>query len=249
MTLTVLGTATPYPRPDQPCSGYLVQHGETALWMDAGPGTLAELQRHCPLEALSGVWVSHSHADHSADLLAAYYALRFSALKPSFPLPLVAPTGLIERLEAFLGPNAPATLPTVFDLVEMRGWGESALGGLGLEWGPVDHGTPASGLRVTAGGATLAYSGDTAPCTSLVELADGADLLLCEVGYDNAPVDSPAVHCTPENAGTMASRAGVKRLLLTHLAETLTHEQAVDRAATAFDGPIEVATSGLAVTV
>jgi ribonuclease BN (tRNA processing enzyme) len=46
MDLTVLGGATPYPRPGAPCSGYLVRHGGTRLWMDAGTGTLAALQEH-----------------------------------------------------------------------------------------------------------------------------------------------------------------------------------------------------------
>ena len=64
MKLTILGTATPYPRPDNPCSGYLVQHGITSIWMDAGTGTLAELQRHIPLDRLDAIWISHAHADH-----------------------------------------------------------------------------------------------------------------------------------------------------------------------------------------
>ncbi|WP_328607663.1 hypothetical protein OG943_00515 [Amycolatopsis sp. NBC_00345] len=38
-TVTVLGSATPYPRPGNPCSGYLLGHGATKIWLDAGPGT------------------------------------------------------------------------------------------------------------------------------------------------------------------------------------------------------------------
>ena len=91
MKLTILGTATPYPRPDNPCSGYLVQHGDTSIWVDAGTGTLAELQRHITLDRLDAIWISHAHADHSADLLTAYYALRFSDLTLTRPLPLIGP--------------------------------------------------------------------------------------------------------------------------------------------------------------
>ena len=37
---------------------------------------------------------------------------------------------------------------------------------------PVVHPVPAYGLRVTAGGATVAYSGDTGPCAALDQVAD-----------------------------------------------------------------------------
>ena len=75
LSLTVLGCATPYPSADNPCSGYLVSNGDTRLWMDAGTGTLGPLQRHTRLEDLDAIWISHLHADHSADLLTACYAL------------------------------------------------------------------------------------------------------------------------------------------------------------------------------
>ena len=243
-TLTVLGSATPYPRPDQPCSGYLLQHEGTKIWVDAGTGTLAELQRHISVGDLSAIWISHSHADHSADLLTAYYALRFSALRPSKPVALYCPPGLIERLGAFLGPKAPALLPEVFEIHEFDGWGGERVGELELEWGPMDHGMPAYGLRATAGGVSLAYSGDTAPCQGLIELAEGADLLLAEAGYDTAPSDEPAVHLTPEDAGRAATSARVKRLLLTHIDETLDPAEAVERAGAEFPGGVFAAKAG-----
>lgn len=37
--LTVLGAATPYPRPDAACSGYLLRAAGSTVWVDAGPGT------------------------------------------------------------------------------------------------------------------------------------------------------------------------------------------------------------------
>jgi ribonuclease BN (tRNA processing enzyme) len=214
--LTVLGTSTPYPRPDAPCSGYLVQHGGTSIWVDAGTGTLAELQRHIPLSDLDAIWISHSHADHSADLLTAYYALRFGDAKPTRPLPLIGPPGLVDRLVGFLGHRSAAVIPEVLAVTEMRGWGEATVGALTLGWGPVNHGMPAFGLRVEGGGRTLAYSGDSAYCQGLVELATDVDLFLCEAGASRHPTDG-AVHCTPEDAARIATEAGARRLVLTHL--------------------------------
>lgn len=216
MKLTILGTATPYPRPDNPCSGYLVQQGDTSIWVDAGTGTLAELQRHIPLSGLDAIWISHAHADHTADLLAAYYALRFADAIPTKPLPLIGPPGLADRLVGFLGHRSAVVIPEVFEVTEMRGWREIVVGDLALGWGPLDHGMPAFGLRVEAMGSVIAYSGDSAYCEALVELAEGADLFLCEAGASQHPPEG-AVHCTPEDAARLATTAGVKRLLLTHI--------------------------------
>jgi ribonuclease BN (tRNA processing enzyme) len=251
MRLTVLGTSTPYPRPGNACSGYLLQsdaaEGErpTSVWIDAGTGTLAELQRHLHPADLDAIWISHRHADHTADLLVAYYALRFADRRPEHPIPLIGPEGLLERMAAFLGPSSVAELPRVFDTQEMSGWGERGIGSLTLEWGPVQHGVPAFGLAVGDGTTRFAYSGDSAPCVSLEELAEGAGTLLLEAGYDTGPGedDAPAHH-TPEDAGRTATAAGVPRLVLTHVAETVTPEAAAERASAHFAGETVVAAPG-----
>jgi ribonuclease BN (tRNA processing enzyme) len=247
MKLTVLGSSTPYPRPDNPCSGYLLQHDDTAIWVDAGTGTLGELQRHVSPAALTAIWISHSHADHTADLLTAYYALRFGEVELEHPLPLFCPTGLRDRLTGFLGPQSKKGLPRVFDFIELDGWGEQRVGAIDLAWGPLDHGMPAFGLSASAAGTTIAYSGDTAFCAGLVELAEGAQTLVCEVGYAEHPQDEPAVHCTPEDAGRAAREAGVKRLVLTHIDGSLDRVTAIARARSAFDGEIGCAVPGFVV--
>ncbi len=243
MKLTVLGTATPYPRPGNPCSGYLLQSGSTSVWVDAGTGTLAELQRHIGLDELDAIWVSHSHADHTADLLTAYYALRFADIRIEHPVALYCPPGLRERLAGFLGPQSGKGLQRVFQFIELKGWGDSKVGSLELSWAPVDHGMPAFALRASADGQSIAYSGDTAYCESLVELADGADLLLCEVGYTALPAELPPVHCTPEDAGRIAREARVPRLTLTHIG--LDSTEAATRAASVYEGDVQVAAPGV----
>ncbi|MCU1514827.1 MAG: beta-lactamase domain protein [Microbacteriaceae bacterium] len=224
-----------------------MQHGRTSVWVDAGTGTLAELQRHVSLDSLDAIWISHAHADHSADLLTAYYALRFSELAPAGPVPLIVPPNLVDRLVTFLGPGAVKTLPKVFDITQMGGFGELVIGDLALEWGPVDHGMPAYALRITGGGASVAYSGDTAPCGSLVELAAGATLLLCEAGYDVAPPSNGVVHCTPEDAARIATTAGAHRLLLTHVDAGIA--DAAGRAAKSFAGSVGIAIPGQVISL
>lgn len=93
LTLTVLGTASPHPGPDTPCSGYLVRGGGAEVWVDAGFGSFAELRRHTDPARLSGIWISHLHADHSADLAAAFYGFAYGGITLAAPIPVYAPDG------------------------------------------------------------------------------------------------------------------------------------------------------------
>jgi len=67
---------------------------------------------------------------------------------------------------------------------------------------------------VTAGNATVVYSGDTDASENLITLARDADLLICESALpDELKTEG---HLTPSLAGKMAQQAGVKKLVLTH---------------------------------
>ena len=244
--LTVLGVSTPYPRPDAPCSGYVVRAGARSLWVDAGSGTLGNLLRHVRLEDLSGIWLSHLHADHSADLLTAYYALRFSELAPQRPIPVFGPRGWAERMEHFLASDAPNPMAAVFDVHELDGAMTTTLDDtFALAAVPVAHNVPAFGLRVTFGdGTVFAYSGDTAPCPALAALAASADLLLCEAGAPDRTREAAQGHSSPEGAAELAREARVRRLLLTHLAPGSEAADVARRAAAVFGAPVEVARTG-----
>ncbi|MEV6239190.1 MBL fold metallo-hydrolase [Lentzea sp. NPDC051838] len=236
LDLTVLGCATPYPSTDNPCSGYLVSNQDTRVWMDAGTGTLGPLQRHTSLEDVDAIWISHLHADHSADLLTAYYALLFADISRP-PLPLYGPPGIADRLAGFLT-NGPERSPveSAFAITELHDGHVAEVGSMRLTTAAVSHGIPAFAVRIDAGG-SLTYSGDTAPCDSLVDLARGTDVLLCEA---ESPDLSP-VHHTPEGAGETARAADAGRLIVTHVGRFLTPQEAVTRASSRYDGPVSYA--------
>lgn len=66
--------------------------------MDAGSGTLGALREHIRLDQLDGIWISHLHADHCADLLTAYYGLLYAEVELAAPVPLLAPPGIATGL-------------------------------------------------------------------------------------------------------------------------------------------------------
>lgn len=245
LRLTVLGSATPYASVDNPCSGYLVSGGGTHVWVDAGSGTLAQLQRHVRLDALDAIWISHLHADHSADLLTAYYAALFADIQLATPIPLYGPPGIADRLAHFLtNTSTRSPVESAFAVHELHDGHQARVGALTLTSRAVAHGIPAFAVRIEAEGRSLVYSGDTAPCANLTRLAKGCDVLLCEAESAQAPPEGEQVHHTPEDAGDTAGAARAGRLLVTHVGRFLTPQQAVARASARFDGPVDYAAPG-----
>jgi len=243
LTLTVLGTASPHPGPGRPCSGYLLRGGGAEVWVDAGPGTFAELQRHTNPARLTAIWISHLHADHSADLLAAVYAFAFGGLTPPAPIPVYAPPGAAHRLAGFFGRADTRFLSGVLDFQPLYDGHEVRHWNLKLASRAVVHDVEAYGLRAECAGRVLAYSGDSGPCTALVELAAESDVFLCEADLDRHG-EGEQVHLTPEDTGDIARKAGARELIVTHVGPTLTRDMATARAAVAFAGRTSTAFEG-----
>jgi ribonuclease BN (tRNA processing enzyme) len=238
---TTLGNA-PFPKPLDPCSGYLLQAGGANVLVDIGGGSLAALQQYIRLQDLHAVWISHLHADHFADMPLLYYAFAFSE-GPLRKIPVLGPVGWADRVEAFVKSSVDHKMKSFFQVVELKDRGIAEIGDLRIQARSVEHGVPAFGLTARFGERRLAYTGDSGPCENLVTLAKGARVLVAECF--SREIEIPSVHLSPEDAGLIAAQASVARLVLTHLGPTLQEDEAVERAASTFNGAIEVAHPGM----
>ncbi len=246
-TLTPLGTAAPHPQPGRPCSGHLVEAGGAKVWMDAGPGTFAELQRHLHPGELTAIWISHLHSDHWTDLIAAEAGISDGGLGIDRPIPVYAPADAPRRLAGFYGKPDLGPLAEVFAFHALEDGHTVDLDGAQLATHAVVHGIEAYGARITYDGAVLAYTGDSGPCPELGRLARGADVLLAEAYVDRH--EGERVHLTPEDAGALAREAGVQTLLVTHVGPSLTPDEATDRAREEFGGHTVRAREGVAYEI
>ncbi|MFH9862815.1 MBL fold metallo-hydrolase [Streptomyces sp. NPDC017202] len=246
LSLTVLGTASPHPGPGRPCSGHLVRGGDAEAWVDAGPGTFAELQGHTDPRRLTAIWISHLHADRSADLLAAVHAFAFGDTTPPAPVPVRAPRDRARRPAGFLGRPDVRFLDGIPDFRALRDGHAVRHRNLRPTSRAVLRDTGAYGLRAECQGGVLAHSGDGGPCDVLTGLAAGSDLFLCEADVDAHREGEQPVHLAPEGAGACAK--GARELLVTHVGPTLTREAAADRAARVFGGRTAAAREGYTVS-
>jgi ribonuclease BN (tRNA processing enzyme) len=231
--LTVLGCCGSYAAAGGACSGYLVQGGGVNLWLDAGPGTLANLQDHLDLDALDGIVLTHAHPDHWVDLLPFHNVVRY--IRRRSGLPVWSPRRVQELTEAVNGEIGHA-----FDWTIIDSSSHVELGGLRLSFSRTDHPPETLAVRIDGDGASLGYSADTGPGWSLTELGGGLDVALCEASM--AVADERKVqHLSGRQAGITAAKAGVGRLLLTHLQPGVDAAQQLADASATFSGPVELA--------
>ena len=248
MRLTVLGCSGTYPGPDSPCSGYLVEHDGFRLVLDLGPGALGPMQRAIGLLDVDAVYVSHLHADHCTDLVGMSYARRYHPDGTPPLLPVYGPAGLADRLCGVFEAPPPDRLQQVYDFREVP-VGQQQIGPFTVTTARMNHPVECHGIRVESGGRALAYSGDTARTSRLVDLARDADAFLCEASWPEAPDLPGGLHLTGREAGEHAAQAGAKRLLLTHLLPWVDPAVMEAEAREAYGGPLELVRSGAAYEV
>jgi ribonuclease BN (tRNA processing enzyme) len=243
MRLTVLGCAGSFPGPEAPCSAYLVEADDFRLLVDFGTGSLSSLQRYAGLMAVDAIVLTHLHCDHFFDACMFVVVRRYAPGAPYPPMPVYAPTGAPDRLAAAYSADQ-SPLDDVYTFYGLQP-GTFPIGPFAVTVDRVNHPIETYGVRIEHGGGVIAYSADTAPCDALVRLAQGADLFLCEASYLDDEPHPPDLHLTGREAGEAATKAGVGRLLLTHLVTAWGSEaQTYEAARAAFDGPVDIVRPG-----
>jgi ribonuclease BN (tRNA processing enzyme) len=245
--LTIVGCSGSYPGPDAAASCYLLEEDDAdgrtwRILLDLGSGSLGPLQRYTDVLAVDAVFLTHLHPDHCIDLCGYYVVRKYHPDGPQPTIPVFGPVGTAERMAAAYGMPPDPGMSGEFDF---RVHGDPVtFGPLVVDAVPVDHPVPAYGFRVSSGGRTLAYSGDTGPCPGLDALAEGADLLLAEASFRTVDHNPGGLHLTGAECGRAAQHGAVGRLVLTHIPPWFDPGLAVAEAKEEFAGPIDLAVAG-----
>jgi ribonuclease BN (tRNA processing enzyme) len=216
-----------------------VRSGNAHVLVDCGATSLVGLRRlGLDPSTIDGVVVSHLHGDH-------FGGLPFLVLDQQFahrarPLVVAGPPGLAERLaqaQEVLFPGSSA-VERRFELqvLELAARApRSVAPGVEVMGVPVVHasGAPAYGLRLVCDGTIVGYSGDTAWTETLVEIADQADLFICEAYVFDRAI---RYHLSYATLHRQRARLGCRRLILTHLSADMLDRRAWLEAEVADDG-------------
>ena len=261
MKMTIIGCSGSFPGPGSPASCYLVTafDGERTwrILLDLGSGALGVLQRYMDLEDIDAIFLSHLHPDHCMDICGLHVAVHWNPNGWNRDLITVwGPEATADRMATAYGLELDPGMHEDFDFNHWVPRQEVKLGPFTVSAVPVRHPVEeAYAIRVEAteplqDGTTrtsvLAYSGDTDSCEGLVEAAHDADMFLCEAAFEEGRDDGiDGVHLTGKRAGEMATAAGAKRLLLTHIPVWTDVNTVVDEAKTTYDGGLAIAVSGV----
>lgn len=218
----------------------------TPLVMDMGPGTMGALQKVADPSEVNVVF-SHLHPDHCLDFPAMIVWRRYSpaGCEPGTIMRGPADTSLrLGSAAAEVG----GEIDDFSDIINLTPWeaGQTSdIGGFSVSVDRVFHPPESYGIRVEApNGPTLTYSGDTAYCSQLVELAHNTDVLLCEATWPHEGDYPEGLHMSGYEAGKTATEAGAKALILTHIPPWTDRDVIVAEARTSFSGPVRAAVAG-----
>ncbi len=211
-----------------------------SLLLDLGAGAFPALRRAIDPNTIDAVAVTHLHGDH-------FGGIPFLVLEQHFrhrqrPLILAGPQGLPARLrlaeqamypDFFSAPGRPRFEVREVALDETP----RDLGGASVSAHPVEHIESAEphGIRVSAAGKVIAYSGDARWSEALPKLAKGADLFICEAS--NFEHDDPA-HISYRTLMKHRSELDCRRIILTHMTRDVLDRIAEVELETASDGMV-----------
>jgi len=244
-----LGSSGAVPGRDRDTTSILFVAGDDAVLVDCGGSPAQKLMlAGTDPRALSRMVITHMHPDHAYGLPSLVQTLfllgRTAPLRIACREEHLAPLRALLDLFGLL--ERPGFFPFVWEPVPPReGIAVGTPGGFAITASPNSHGAmPNMALRFEAPGRpAVVYSSDTEPCAAVVALARGAHTLIHEATFSERRQRGIGAHSTAAQAGEIAARAGVTRLILAHIDAGLHGEIDAlrEEARAQFPGEVEIA--------
>lgn len=244
MKLTTIGFWGGYPKANEASAGYILQHKGFNLVIDFGSGVLSKMQNFLSPEQIDAVILSHYHADHVADIGVLQHARFIKSFLGEKPKCLPIYGHKLEEQEF-----SKLTYKDITKGVAYDGQSSLTVGPFQVQFLQTNHPVPCFAVRIEADGKTVVYTGDTSFKEELISFSHDADLLLCECNFYGNQDGKNAGHMNSMDAGTLAQKAKVKQLILTHLPHYGELSTLQKEAAEMYDGSISLAASGQIITI
>lgn len=264
ISLTLLGTGSPRPDLERSGPSQTLHIGDQTILIDCGEGTTAQLMKaKINPQDIEVLFFTHLHSDHFLGygqfLLGGWGMGRRK-------LTVVGPKGLKKfhdtlinmyeediRYRTSLGRPGNGILDV--NIIELDGPGQVPdVIPAKVTAASMVHNVPTFGYRFEMVDKIVVVSGDTAPTPNIESLATNADLLVQDACLAKTAIyrdtKDPELqkiwdnlqkeHCSPAQAGDIATKANVKKLVLTHFLPNIIPEEAYTEAKETFHGEVIV---------
>ena len=251
LKITLCGTSSPLPAPGRAQACIAVETPKHLYLVDAGSGSAATAAlAGVPTEKLRGILLTHFHSDHISDI-GDFNLNSWVAGRPQ-PLQVIGPDGVDRIVEGLnityeldrgyrVSHHGAEFLNPELGILQSRSISEGVIvdeDGLRITAFEVSHPPiePAFGYRLDYGGRSVVISGDSLVTDKIVEISDGADVVLhdamelqlvqtAENVLRNAGVTRTATvlhdiqdyHATTEDLQRLVDEAEIGLLALYHL--------------------------------
>ena len=263
MEITLLGTGSPIPDARRGGPATLVRAGGQTILVDAGRAVVMRLAGAGTLPVLlNAVLITHLHSDHITDLndvITTHWVM--TGIET--PLNVYGPPGtqtVVDGILMMLAPDISYRLAHHTDtltykpnvvVTEVKPGATFAIGDVQVRVARTHHQPvePTIAFRLEHDGKSVVLGGDGIPCDTLDEICAGADAYVQTVIREDLVKlinnkrfqDILDYHSTVEQAAQTATKAGIKKLILTHYVPSMQPGQEEEWRAFAakyFDGEI-----------
>ncbi|MBI4683374.1 MAG: MBL fold metallo-hydrolase [Nitrospirae bacterium] len=240
MKLIVLGSGTCVPSLTRNAPGYYLEAEKSQILVDCGSGTLLQLEKAGKsYKHIDAVFITHRHPDHFADLMPLIQALiatpEFRREKDLF---IIAPRGFIVYYEKAIASILGKPKDFTVTLIEIEDK---------LDFGPFHiftektvHSSDSIAYRFEHKDQSVVFTGDADYDQGIVELSINAGLLIADCSFPDS--EKTKGHLSSKECGLIAKKAGVKKLLLSHLYPSgISYDERLRECKAVFEGEVMLA--------
>lgn len=220
MKITVLGSGTAALRLNRNMSSYLSEIDNKKILFDSGPGTIRQLLRlKVNLLDIDHIFYTHLHNDHINDLPAIIFSNNYGNLRKK-ELNLYGPIKFKKYYKILM--KKILKIEKLYYSINVKNMKNNTIATIPLnnkknliiKSKKSKHTDSSVSIRIEYKNKSIVYSGDTDYSDNIINLSNNADLLILECSFpDHKKIYG---HLTPSLCGKIASKAKVKRLVLTH---------------------------------
>ena len=256
LVITPLGTVSPYCKGNKNCPGFLIEYNGYKYLFDCGNGITSLLNFPHDLNNLK-ILISHLHVDHYGDILSIAQSLlvykRLGYISKNIDVYIPSGDIVIED-EYYSNPNDHNDWGTKNEKKHIIGYDyihsfEKNYPINVIDYEEIDikdddvkissllvpHQLVSYAFRIDTKVGSVVYSSDTGSKNDLITFAFDCDLFICESTFLKGQYRESDNHLYAYEAGMIAKRANVKKLLLTHFWPEINPNEYVDEAKAEFE--------------